>query len=223
MKYVKIYWHLPGDEPQSEPIAFYYEIGENQIANRGLELFIDNEIQKITPEGLSHPIPTIKDINLSEEYKDFEAVEITKHEFEFLWLQSSDMMRELNKLLNLQINGKISIEEYAKKHLEIWEKMAKPSDFARVYKHLIKSFLANKMKFEQFSEMFIDQFIKDEKKLKDDPVYDILKDLFIIVESYSSIMNKQDNDSELSQTNERTFRQKTQTQLEKLIEYLNKS
>ena len=80
MLYVRIRWIQP--EPHDEPVEFYYEIGENGWALRGVEVFAGGSLNAIGHGLKEAPIPSLDDLNLDSQ---FQGMEISRNEFEVIW------------------------------------------------------------------------------------------------------------------------------------------
>lgn len=91
MKYIKCKWI---HNFQDEPILLFSELDEDRYETRKIEIFRNNEIgyadavehSKSTDLG-DLPDPPLEEINKSEE---FEAVYISKEEFEQIWFNRKD-------------------------------------------------------------------------------------------------------------------------------------
>ena len=79
LTYMRVKW-LHNDP--FEPNDFYYEIQEDDWAIRGIEVFADGSMENIGHGLFEAPIPSLEEI---EAMADFEAMEISKDEFEIVW------------------------------------------------------------------------------------------------------------------------------------------
>jgi len=67
-----------------EPVEFYYELGNDQWASRGIEVFADGSVAGVSYGLKEAPIPVLEEVNLDPQ---LQGSEITEEEFEAVWLE----------------------------------------------------------------------------------------------------------------------------------------
>ena len=86
MLYIRVKWFHAESEPP-DPVELYYEIGQDGWAQRGIEVFFDGSLSKVTIGLKKAPIPPLEEIR---SLSDFEGSEITKEEFEAVWARLAE-------------------------------------------------------------------------------------------------------------------------------------
>ena len=67
-----------------EPVEFYYELGKDQWASRGIEVFADGSVAGVSYGLKEAQIPVLEEVNLDPQLP---GSEITEEEFEAVWLE----------------------------------------------------------------------------------------------------------------------------------------
>ena len=86
MIYIRVVWHHNVDEP-TDPTELWYEVGKDQWAIRGFELFYDGSIFKLKSKGLSGQIPTLEELG---NIRECDGYRISKQEFEEIWKKANE-------------------------------------------------------------------------------------------------------------------------------------